>query len=783
MIRKILITFLPVLLIAQLGSGKNDTLRYYDPASANFDYNTTSWPFQVMRLDLPAPALVREIIITLDGPEGGSAKMHFYGHEGGTSFPQLRNDLVDPVVLHKDKDGSEQISVKLSRPVFLTNNQFFIAVEEFSKDVSWVTDSKNYPVKCESGNGGKYYYQFFYNPENPQGQQWTIPPQNSAFAVDVVLEYPQRTSPGYLKDVTADAGIDPGLSNKTIAVADLDEDGYLDLVVNGKLYYNNGDSTFSDSTSFAGLTGRPKLNAFVDMNNDGYLDIAFFGKSSKPARVEFYVNDGSGIFKLKTIDSLKPFIRPSSISIADVNGDQYPDVFISQLWDQYPDPLPNYLFYNDQKFGFQNKSKLLYPAFLPDRRSRGSEWVDFDNDGDQDLYVTNYYLEPDEVWENMGDGSFRDIRKDKGIDQNSPGSNHGTGVDWADYDNDGDMDLLLPQFAHPRFMKPYDHRGTTIYRNEGPPGFEFTDLIGKHGLQFEETHAGGTWGDVNNDGLLDIVMTTYYGCRYMDLYTQHIDHTFRMKTFEYGLKDIVTGEDAIWADFNNDGKPDLFSGNKNRFRLYMNTESNGYHFVEVELRSTSGNSRAIGSRVKLYAGNKVFTRQLTSGRGQRMQGPHRLHFGLKWIDRIDSMTVLWPGNPRKKEVIKNLTPHNIYLIEEGKGIVDKYPVNLDPQTAPVGLAKKKPGIQQVRTFPNPFPEVVHFEVKTKKAGKVRIRLFDREGKLIRSLSDEHQKRGKHTFRWRARNSNGSTVPPGIYFYHVNTPDGAYYGKVVFKGNR
>src|ERR1017187_5418252 len=132
--------------------------------------------------------------------------------------------------------------------------------------------------------------------------------------------------------------------------------------------------------------------------------------------------------------------------------------------------MPTYLFTNDHHLGFTNVTTLLYPPGGDTLLRYACMFTDYDNDGKPDLYVSNYYLERDELWHNNGDGTFTNVIADKGIDLNSQGgSGHGTGVDWADYDNDGDLDLLLPMLAHPQYMQLYDHQSTTIYRNDGPP--------------------------------------------------------------------------------------------------------------------------------------------------------------------------------------------------------------------------------------------------------------------------------------------------------------------------
>lgn len=295
---------------------------------------------------------------------------------------------------------------------------------------------------------------------------------NYRFMVDVRVEAISNLSKVSYEEQTEALGFPLNLSSRSMAWADYDGDGYLDLLVRGNLFRNINGDTFVNMTQDLGLFGNARANAFVDMNNDGLMDIILFHTEN-----HLYLNNGDGSFTHSKLD-IPEFPSISSFSFADLNKDGYPDLFVGQLWGAYPVPLPNYLLFNNANLGFTDESKRIYKdydgvnnyphniecdpsnsaTFLSggnrNRRSRGSQFVDFDNDGDLDLYITNYFLERDELYENDGDGSFTSVIEKTIIDINAGGgSNHGTGVDWADYDNDGDMDLLLPQFAHPWGIK------------------------------------------------------------------------------------------------------------------------------------------------------------------------------------------------------------------------------------------------------------------------------------------------------------------------------------------
>jgi len=704
-----------------VSKSQNDTLRMYDPENiiSNY-YNSTTYPIQIARFDLPKPALIKGFLIEFAGDPGSKVTLQFLGQEGGTALISLFNNLVPPITITKENTGQEKIYVPLEEAVRLDNTQFFLVFKEFN-GMRLITDRTDHPYSCKSTSGGDYYYQYGLN---TSGQYYLLSSQNRAFVIDVILEYPQKESRNIFKDITEDAGISKSLSNATIAAADYNKDGFLDILVAGRLYRNNKNGTFTDETDALGIKNKYSGvagNAFIDMDNDADLDIILFGGDTSV----LFVNNG-GVFSEKILP-LKNFKAFLSFSFADINFDGYPDLFVSQLWSTYPEPEPNYFFYNDQNLGFTDNTKVIYPeydgtwnwpnrAWDPaqsiverNRNSRGSQWVDYDNDGDLDLFITNYFLQQDEFYKNNGNGTFTDICEFKYIDRNNGGSNHGTGVDWYDFNNDGNIDLLLPQFAHPRFIGPYDHRGTTIYRNEGPPSFNFTDLVGQInnypglkapiGLELEETHAGGAWGDVNNDGLADILLTVFYGCRYINFYEQQADHTFNMKTFDYGFQRINTGTDLVWLDYDNDGRLDLACGIEGAFRLFKNDVYNDRNWISLELISTSSNTFAIGARAYVYTGGKTYMQEVSAGRGQKMQKPYRLHFGLNYDRIIDSVVVLWPSNPQKREVFNGLSTQKTYTLTEGGGILISTEERLTNQ------------IPEVNVFPNPAHDYLEINIE------------------------------------------------------------------------
>ena len=672
----VLINFIPFLLISQEITLKywkeDDKLTYYIPEGPGvFPYT-----HQFQRFDIPAPCYIKSMRIYLYG-EQSKVTVYCLDHQAGHFLPQVfvysgKGLLGLAEFQFQGANQPTPIDINFPEPIYFDGDQAFIGVFiENRTKTFFISSQTELAPSCQSQDGGNYGYQYFanYNATN-QSQLWAAAPR--AFLAELKIELAMSSPKSYLIDRTGTAGLPSTMSQSSIAFGDINDDDYQDLLVNGRLFLNSKDG-YKEITTQAGLSETPHGNFFIDIDNDGKLDIIFLFESSDGLKpMVLFFNNGDNTFTRKQT-SLPGFRSVSGFAVADINNDNYPDFYVTQLWNPYPDPYPNYMFINDGKGGFKLAGGLCQT--VNNRRSRGCQFVDYDNDGDLDLYVTNYYQEPDELWENKGDLVFVDVAKQKAIDvftkDNKEWSNHGTGVDWYDYDNDGDMDLLLPQFAHP-LNASYGFRGTTIYRNQNG---NFTDTYDSQiggsslGITYEETHAGASWGDFDNDGLADFVITTYYGCRYIDLYKQTPDLKFKNVTYEAGLNRIVTGDDACWADYDNDGKLDLAMSIDRKFKLFKNywNETNN-NWVKLDLRSNKSNKFAIGARVKVYAGGKTYMQEVGAGRGQKMQKPYVLHFGIGQAQSIDKVEIRWPKS--KDYVTYTNIPINqiTKIVEEGVGV-------------------------------------------------------------------------------------------------------------------
>jgi len=449
-----------------------------------------------------------------------------------------------------------------------------------------------------------------------------------ALALDPAATAGQR--PVVLVNRTAELGLD--LANAPACWADLDNDGWTDLCVGGVVWLNNEGKKFTRLAEGLG----PVVAA--DFDNDGFVDL--FSWASK----RVYRNRAGKSFVPVPMPEL-PACGSLAACWGDFNGDGFVDLYVGGYEDwgkgiTYPDLLL-----------LNNKGRGFTLAWSQSRwRARGVTACDFDQDGDLDVYVSNYRLQPNVLWLNDGSGKFRDVAVQAGALATSRGfrGGHSIGAAWGDFDDDGRIDLFAGNFAH------RDSRGdqpkSRFLRNVSAPGNPGFKDLGTCGVFYQESYASPAAGDFDNDGDLDLFFTTVYGTasfgrkNYPVLFRNDGAFKFADATAAAGLAKLPPTYQAAWADFDNDGDLDLVTAGK----LFVN-QGTGNHWLEVVLEGDGKkvNRSAVGAQVRLRIGGVTITRQVEAGTGQGNQNDLRLHFGLGESSGPLALEVLWPGGQRQ----------------------------------------------------------------------------------------------------------------------------------------
>jgi hypothetical protein len=431
-------------------------------------------------------------------------------------------------------------------------------------------------------------------------------------------------------DQTTELGLE--LPNAAACWADLNNDGWTDLCAGGMVWRNDGGNRFVRIAEGVGSV------VAADFDNDGFVDL--FSWSSLRA----YHNDTGEAFSPVAMPELPKCVSRGACW-GDFNGDGFVDLYVGGYEDwNTQTTYPDMVLLNEGGAGF----KLVWSEIR--YRARGVTACDFDQDGDVDVYVSNYRLQPNVLWLNDGSGTLEDVAAARNAVGTSPGfdGGHSIGAAWGDFDNDGILDLFAGNFAH------QDNRGdqpkSRFLRNLGRvAGYTFEDR-GTCGIFYQESYATPAVGDCDNDGDLDLFFTTVYGTasfgkkNHPVLFRNDGSFVFADATSSAGLAELPPTYQAAWSDFDNDGDLDLATAGK----LFENGGSES-HWLKVRLHGDGSavNRSAIGAQVRIGLGDMTLTRQVEAGTGEGNQNDLVLHFGLGTYPGPVALEILWPGGTRQ----------------------------------------------------------------------------------------------------------------------------------------
>jgi HEAT repeat protein len=446
------------------------------------------------------------------------------------------------------------------------------------------------------------------------------------------------------EEVANDVGVN-GFCCTEVAWGDYNNDGWVDIYSDS--LWRNNEGTFSKVDGpFEGS------GIWGDFDNDGDLDLYMYAEGTL-AR-----NDGDDKFiDVSGILDERPIGICRGAAWGDFNGDGYLDLYITgyENWDTGGE-WHDVIFRNNAGKSFTNIWQT--PSI---RRARGVTCADYDEDGDLDIYVSNYRLQPNWLFRNDGDFTFTDVAMDVSSvagdgDQGAWG--HTVGSAWCDFDNDGHIDLFVGNFSHP---PAYQDR-CKFYRNVATvDGRNFQAHPGEI-LRWQESYGTPAFGDFDNNGFLDLYLTTLYGGDRSSLF-QNTSAALNIHPGEdvvglpadtWAMADVTdaTGTahsgsyQAAWADFDNDGDLDLATGGL-IFRNRMNEdtpEAERHHWIKVRLKGEGINAYAIGAEVRIRPNHSrwILTRQVEGGTGEGNQNDLTLHFGLRNHSAAVELQVIWP---------------------------------------------------------------------------------------------------------------------------------------------
>ena len=449
---------------------------------------------------------------------------------------------------------------------------------------------------------------------------------------------------GTFSDVTDKAGV-PGTGYGLGCVwGDFDNNGFPDLFVTqyGKnaLYRNNGDGTFTDVTDKAGVGGLESGTfhsgaTFFDYDRDGWLDL-YVGSyvdigdkrycklgdllsSCAPSEYRgspdvLYHNNHDGTFTnvTKAAGIYQPQGKNLAVQAGDYDNDGWPDLFVAN------DGLNAYLYHNEGNGKFKEVGLTTGMAVTARGTLMAAMCIslgDYDNDGQLDLYISDFQRSSDHLWHNDGKGFFDEVSDEVGITQ-STRDVLSFGGGFMDYDNDGWLDLFIANgHVYPEVEQatPGTHykQVNSLFHHESTGKFVEVSKSSGDGFQTPHASRGVAFAEFDNDGFIDVLVA-------------------------------------------NNGDPPL---------LLHNTGGNGNNFINFKLTGKNSNRDAMGARIRLVSGTVSQIREITGGGSYLSQSDLRAHFGLGKATRAETVEVIWPSGQRQS--FKDVDANKFYLVEEG----------------------------------------------------------------------------------------------------------------------
>ena len=461
---------------------------------------------------------------------------------------------------------------------------------------------------------------------------------------------------GTLTDVTKEAGLAVEMYGLGCAVADYDNDGYPDIYVTclggNHLFHNLGNGKFADVTAKAGVGGSAFSTSAVwfDYDNDGKLDLFVCNYVDWSIDKDLYCTlNGKN----------KSYCTPES----------------------YKGQSPT-LYHNKGDGTFEDVTRQA-GLYDPACKSLGVALLDYDNDGKIDLFVSND-TQPNKLYKNNGNGTFTDVAMTAGVAFSEAGTARaGMGVDAADYDGSGRPSLIIGNFSN-EMMALYHNEGTGLFIDEAPTSTvgQASLLTLTFGCFFFDYDLDGLLDIFALDGhVADDINSVQAKVTYAE--PPHLFRNLGKKRFEEATSKVgrdlrreIVGRGVAYGDFDNDGDLDLLiTTNNGPARLLRNDGGNQNNFLRVRTVGSVSNRDGIGAKVSVKLANGAsLWNMVRSGSSYCSQSELPVTFGLGKAEKVSRVEVTWPSG--RKDVISDVDANQAITIQEGKGVVANQPMSL-----------------------------------------------------------------------------------------------------------
>ena len=510
-----------------------------------------------------------------------------------------------------------------------------------------------------------------------------------------------------------------------VAVADFDRDGWQDFYVTNSaegsrnhLYRNLGDGTFRDVAGEMGVadvnqtgTGVSMGAVWGDYDNDGFEDLFLY----KYGRPELFHNEkGKGFVAVSERAGLPKWVNANSAVWFDYDGDGKLDLILAGYWPETVDlwhltttrVMPESFEYAEnggRKYVFHNRGDGTFDEVSASLGINSRRWTlavgaaDLSGTGHPDLFFANDYG-ISQLFVNRDGKKFEEVGRDAGVAR-TPKS--GMNVAFGDVFNDGRLSVYKTNISEPGVLV----QANDLWVPKKQPGpLEYEDLASSLGVDLGGWSWGAQFGDLNNDGTLDLYLvngyvsagerTSYWydfaqiavghsaiisdaknwpamnGRSLSGYQRKHVWMNDGLGRFTdvaqvVGVTDVYDGRAVALADLGNRGVLDTIVANqRGPLLVYRNTVQPGRHWIDFQLEGSTSNRSAIGARVELHWDHKVQVQEVSGGSGFSAQNQRRLHFGLGAATSVDQVVIRWPSG--RQQTIERPELDTVHQITEAR---------------------------------------------------------------------------------------------------------------------
>ncbi len=541
----------------------------------------------------------------------------------------------------------------------------------------------------------------------------------------------------------------------SVSVVDFNNDGADDVMItraglNNLLFRNNQDGSFTDVSLDAGLWyfGRSLQTVWADINSDGYQDL--FLATSAGEENKLFLNNGDETF---TDISESAGINTTGVAIsvhwADINGDSMLDLFVFNLNEG------NHYFINngDNRFTDYSEESGIVNRIL----NMGSVFLDFDKDGDMDVFTSHDSDVGNFMYENDGQGNFTDVTEELGMYTAS----NAMAASVGDFNNDGWPDIYLTNL-----------RENYLFKNN--QGESFTEVAGTAGVDDPGMGWGVSWLDYDNDGFLDIYVAndTHYSPYSNVLYRNNGDETFTQVDSGLPVSSELGSYSSSISDLDRDGDLDILVSNrgpKDHSEFFLNEIENDNKWLILKLEGTDFSS-TVGAEVQVTTDQGSYYRYVHAGTGWQSDDSENIHFGLGKSTSVQEVKVTWPD--RSTTIYTGINLDEAVLLKQD-GSKNTLVYDLIPLDGNIVTSLDDELAEEIRLWPNPAQGFIRVDLSNRQFTKLSFELVDLKGVIVQKAFPDKNHSGIYEI------SNGN-LEDGLYLLWIKMDEKFVVKKVLVR---